>query len=76
MLVGSSKAALRKLGICHSHPNWMVTSWLQAFGEQDTEALMKHNNRWGQGWCLTEGPASQACLLSMLALSYLVLLVH
>jgi hypothetical protein len=47
MLVGSSKAALRKLGICHSHPNWMVTSWLQAFGEKDTEALMKHNNRWG-----------------------------
>jgi hypothetical protein len=45
MAAGSAKAALRKLGIIHSHPNWMVSSWLAAFGEQDTVALMRHNNR-------------------------------
>ena len=34
-----------RLGILHSHPNWMVERWLKLFGEARTVALLKANNR-------------------------------
>jgi 16S rRNA (cytosine967-C5)-methyltransferase len=34
-----------RLGILHSHPSWMVTRWLQIFGEEQTIALLEANNR-------------------------------
>ncbi len=32
------------LAIEHSHPQWMIEQWLDYFGTQETEALMKANN--------------------------------
>ena len=34
-----------RLGICYSHPTWMVARWLEAFGEPRTVALLEANNR-------------------------------
>ena len=33
-----------RLGIEHSHPDWMVARWLEDFGELDTVRLLVHNN--------------------------------
>ncbi|GLC35804.1 hypothetical protein PLESTB_000496000 [Pleodorina starrii] len=43
---GSSSArdALRKLALQHSHPNWMVSRWLERFGREGAEALLRRNN--------------------------------
>lgn len=32
------------LGVSYSHPDWMVKRWLDEFGEENTIALLKHNN--------------------------------
>jgi 16S rRNA (cytosine967-C5)-methyltransferase len=31
--------------IVHSHPEWLITRWLQRYGEADTEAWLEFNNR-------------------------------
>ncbi|KAG1667646.1 hypothetical protein FOA52_004673 [Chlamydomonas sp. UWO 241] len=41
----SGRDLTRTLAIAHSHPNWMVSRWLKAFGREGTIALMQHNNR-------------------------------
>ncbi len=33
------------ISIFHSHPQWMVKSWLEEFGEKETIALCKANNQ-------------------------------
>lgn len=40
----SGRETVRCLGIAHSHPNWMVKAWLQQWGREATEELMRHNN--------------------------------
>jgi 16S rRNA (cytosine967-C5)-methyltransferase len=34
-----------RMGISHSHPNWLVERWLHGFGEEPTRALLEANNR-------------------------------
>jgi 16S rRNA (cytosine967-C5)-methyltransferase len=34
----------RYLSIMYAHPSWLVRRWLERFGEQDTETLLKTNN--------------------------------
>jgi len=34
-----------RLGILHSHPDWLVARWLTCFGESRTAALLEANNR-------------------------------
>lgn len=36
--------AAERLGILHSHPTWIVESWLARLGEMGTVALLKANN--------------------------------
>ncbi len=43
--VPSNLPLAERLGILYSHPTWMVTRWLQAFGEPCTVALLEANNR-------------------------------
>jgi len=33
-----------RLGVMHSHPDWLVRMWLDELGETDAEALMEANN--------------------------------
>ena len=33
------------LGIQYSHPTWMVQRWLDRYGEESTERLLKYNNQ-------------------------------
>jgi 16S rRNA (cytosine967-C5)-methyltransferase len=40
----SGRDQAQRLGIRHSHPDWMVQRWLDRFGEADTEALLTWNN--------------------------------
>ena len=44
MLPGDLPLADR-MGILYSHPTWLVTRWLNTFGEQRTQALLEANNR-------------------------------
>ncbi|MEM6648387.1 MAG: 16S rRNA (cytosine(967)-C(5))-methyltransferase RsmB [Bacteroidota bacterium] len=37
-------SAAKQLAIRHSHPTWMVTRWLAAFGPEDTKTLLAYNN--------------------------------
>jgi len=32
------------IGVCHSHPDWMVRRWLDSFGFDETVALCRANN--------------------------------
>lgn len=36
---------LRQLAIVHSHPTWMVASWVAQYGAPAAVELMQHNNR-------------------------------
>jgi 16S rRNA (cytosine967-C5)-methyltransferase len=40
----STDAALRYLGITHSHPDWLVARWLHRYGFEATEAWVRFNN--------------------------------
>lgn len=40
-----SLPAAERLGILHSHPDWMVQRWLVRFGEASAVALLEANNR-------------------------------
>ncbi len=33
------------VAVATSHPTWMVQRWLQRWGQEDTLALLHHNNR-------------------------------
>lgn len=35
---------LNYLSVIHSHPKWLVKRWLDRFGKEDTEELLKWNN--------------------------------
>jgi len=37
-------AALAYLGITHSHPDWLVSRWLDRYGFEDTERWVRFNN--------------------------------
>lgn len=34
-----------RLAVAHSHPSWLVRRWLEQFGTDDAEALMRWNNQ-------------------------------
>lgn len=38
------EAAVRYLGITHSHPDWLVERWLDRYGFEATEAWVRFNN--------------------------------
>ncbi|GIL43283.1 hypothetical protein Vafri_1068, partial [Volvox africanus] len=42
---GGGREALRLLALQHSHPNWMVVRWLERFGREGTEQLLRRNNQ-------------------------------
>jgi len=35
---------VRYLSLCHSHPEWLVAGWLDRFGFEETQALLKADN--------------------------------
>jgi len=44
-IIPPSLPLAERLGILHSHPTWMVESWLARWGQQRTIALLEANNR-------------------------------
>lgn len=40
-----TKDDAERLAIVHSHPTWMVRRWLDTFGRDETEALLRSNNQ-------------------------------
>lgn len=46
-----------RLGILHSHPDWLVARWLARFGESRTVALLEVNNRPPRLMCAIHQPA-------------------
>ncbi|GIL72703.1 hypothetical protein Vretifemale_3009, partial [Volvox reticuliferus] len=42
---GGGREALRLLALQHSHPNWMVSRWLERFGREGAEQLLRRNNQ-------------------------------
>ena len=42
--VPDSGSVAHRLAILHSHPDWMVQMWIEQFGEEQTTALLQHNN--------------------------------
>ncbi|MBI1749041.1 MAG: 16S rRNA (cytosine(967)-C(5))-methyltransferase RsmB [Acidobacteria bacterium] len=45
-----------RLGLLHSHPDWMVARWLARFGETRTVALLEANNRAPALTCVIHQP--------------------
>jgi 16S rRNA (cytosine967-C5)-methyltransferase len=41
---GDRQSALAYLGITHSHPEWLVSRWLDRYGLESTEAWVQFNN--------------------------------
>jgi len=48
-----------RLGIQHSHPDWLVARWLVCFGESRTMALLEANNRAPRLACAVHQPAQR-----------------
>jgi 16S rRNA (cytosine967-C5)-methyltransferase len=48
-----------RLGILHSHPQWIVERWLARFGEARTIALLEANNRPPRLSCALHDPADR-----------------
>ncbi len=46
-----------RLGILHSHPDWLVARWLARYGESKTIALLDANNRVPRLACALHQPA-------------------
>lgn len=46
-----------RLGILHSHPDWLVARWLARFGESRATALLEANNRPPRLTCAVHGTA-------------------
>lgn len=44
-LPSKQKNWLRHVSLLHSHPEWLVAEWEQAFGREQTEAMCEANNR-------------------------------
>jgi len=44
-LVPASHPVAERLGILHSHPDWLVERWLRNFGEDRARELLEANNR-------------------------------
>ncbi len=41
---GSESSAVSALAAAYSHPDWLVERWVQQFGSEQTEALLRWNN--------------------------------
>jgi 16S rRNA (cytosine967-C5)-methyltransferase len=48
-----------RLGIQHSHPDWLVARWLACFGETRTLALLEANNRAPRLACAVHPPSQR-----------------
>ncbi len=48
-----------RLGILHSHPDWLVARWLVCFGETRTVALLEADNRAPRLACAVHHPAQR-----------------
>jgi len=59
-------SAAERLGILHSHPQWMVERWLSRFGEARTIALLEANNRAPRLSCAVHDPAHRDEILTEL----------
>jgi len=42
--VDDLKKLARMLGVCYSHPDWLIKKWLRSFGVEGTVRLLEHNN--------------------------------
>jgi 16S rRNA (cytosine967-C5)-methyltransferase len=42
--VDDVKKLARMLGVCYSHPDWLIKKWLRSFGVEGTVRLLEHNN--------------------------------
>lgn len=52
--------AAERLGILHSHPDWLVERWLARYGEAGTVALLEANNRAPRVCAAVHGPREEA----------------
>lgn len=50
-LIPEGAAAEERLGILYSHPSWLITRWIRAFGEKRAIALLDANNRPAPATC-------------------------
>lgn len=41
----ASDTPLGRLSVLHSHPSWLVRRWIERYGSQTTEELLRNNNR-------------------------------
>jgi 16S rRNA (cytosine967-C5)-methyltransferase len=48
-----------RLGILHSHPDWLVARWLDCFGESRTMTLLEANSRAPRLACAVHQPAQR-----------------
>jgi 16S rRNA (cytosine967-C5)-methyltransferase len=53
-------------GILHSHPTWMVSRWLERFGEERTLALLEADNLAAQVSCVVLDPERREETMSQL----------
>lgn len=51
-----------RLGIVHSHPDWLVARWLACFGESRTIALLEANNHAPRLACAVHQPAQRGAI--------------
>ncbi|MCL4523341.1 MAG: 16S rRNA (cytosine(967)-C(5))-methyltransferase RsmB [Acidobacteria bacterium] len=51
-----------RLGIVHSHPDWLVRRWLTRFGETRAVALLEANNRAPRLACAVHQPAQREAM--------------
>jgi 16S rRNA (cytosine967-C5)-methyltransferase len=51
-----------RLGILHSHPDWLVARWLACFGESRTMALLEANNRAPRLACAIHQPTQREAI--------------
>jgi 16S rRNA (cytosine967-C5)-methyltransferase len=65
-LVPAELPAEERLGILHSHPDWLVRRWLARFGEPATIALLEANNRPAPPACIVHPGADRASVAAAL----------
>ncbi|HEV8383784.1 MAG TPA: 16S rRNA (cytosine(967)-C(5))-methyltransferase RsmB [Candidatus Acidoferrales bacterium] len=61
-LVPENLASETRLGILHSHPDWLVARWLAQFGDSRTIALLQANNAAPRVACAVHQPNERSAI--------------